>query len=177
MPRDKKTETAKLGTVSQHDIENLPVLTPQQHSFFELIIAGMGPVEAYRQAYPTSLTWTQNALWVEACRMRANPKIALWVNTVRLQGSNSAIASLEDHTQEMRSLRDEARQTGNYGAAVQAEKARGQASGLYVEKQERQITADKDLIDTLKELARHSPELAKQLADEAGIEFAQETQH
>lgn len=170
MPRDKKTTSAKLKEVSQHEIDSLPELTPQQHKFMMGILEGMTAADAHREAYPSSRTWTDNALWVGACRLRADPKVQLWLKTVRRQAAHSHVATLEDHTRELNRLKEASMRTGNYGAAVQAEKARGQASGLYVDRNETRITADEDLVKVIKDLAALDPALARALAAGSGLE-------
>ena len=42
----------------------------------------------------------------------------------------------EKHLKKMAELRDEALQNGNYSAAINAEKFRGQAAGIYIDRKE-----------------------------------------
>lgn len=70
--------------------------------------------------------------------------------------------------QELERLKEIAVNTGNVGAAVQAEQLRGKAAGHYVEKFE-DVSKANDPVDTLKEIARHSPDLAQQLASANNI--------
>jgi len=171
VPRDKKTEPGKPKILTAEQIASLPELTDRQHAFMMGILDGLTATESYRRAYPTSQTWnSDNALWVEACRLRADPKVSLWLKAVRQQESHSAIATLEQHTARLEGLATRAEQSGNYGAAVQAEKARGQASGLYVDRNETRITADEDLVKVIKDLALIDPALARVLAADSGLE-------
>lgn len=171
MPRDKKTAPRKLKTLTAEQIENLPELTDQQHKFMVGLLDGLTATESYRRAYPTCRTWSSdNAIWVHACRLRVNAKVQLWLKAVRQQESYGAIATLEQHTARLEHMAERAMADGNYGAAVQAEKARGQASGLYVDRNETRITADEDLVKVIKDLAALDPALARALAAGSGLE-------
>lgn len=175
MPRDKNTAPKRLKTLTAEQLQDLPELNEAQHAFMMAILDGLTASDAYRSAYPHSRAWTDNALWVNACRARSSPKVSLWLQAIRQQESYSAIATLDQHTTRLEGLAQRAEAAGNYGAAVQAEKARGQASGLYVDRSETRITADDDLVKVIKDLALVSPELARGLAAESGLEYVLET--
>lgn len=151
MPRDRKTDGI--------DFDDL--LTPEDQTFVTEWLKGGNAAEAYRIAYPKSQSWTPNALYVQASRKLKQPKIRLSILAVQeIQGTKPE-CQLENHLGELASLREEAKLTGNYGAAVQAEVARGKVSGLYVERIRNEDTSDSAaLADAVEALA---PELAAQL--------------
>jgi hypothetical protein len=70
-------------------------------------------------------------------------------------------------------------ETGNVGAAVQAEQLRGKAVGHYVDKHQ-DVSQQSDVTQTLKDIAKLNPDLAEQLAAQHGIEYSaphDETKH
>ena len=54
-------------------------LTAKQAEFVRVFLETYNASEAYRCAYPKSQRWTQNAVAVEACRMRKKRKIRLHI--------------------------------------------------------------------------------------------------
>jgi hypothetical protein len=63
-------------------------------------------------------------------------------------------------------IREAAMESGNIGAAVAAEQTRGKVAGHHVE---RIMEIPAEPADTLRTIAQHQPELAAQLAAQAGI--------
>ncbi len=147
----------------------LPSLTDQQMAFVEGILAGKSGADAYRAAYDCSNS-QQNTIWSRASELRANSKVAVWLSAARKAGLGHSAITLSAHIQELQRLREIALETGNVGAAVQAEQLIGKASGHYTERVEMTVT---DIADELRELAKISPDLAKAYADEKGVPFLQ----
>lgn len=162
MPQNKKTEP-------QQELEEIPELTHQQQKFVEGILAGRTASDAYRAAYDCS-NMQQRTIWAESSRLRANPAVTAWLSAARKAGMGSAVLTHESHLRELERIREIALESGNIGAAVQAETARGKASGHYVE-QVRDVTDRHDPVQTLREIAQQSPELAASLAAQNGIDF------
>lgn len=154
LAQQKKTDTFEVG-----DLEDL---TPKQSAFVKGILEGKTASDAYRAAYDCS-EMLPETIWAAASRLRHDSKVAAWLTAARTSNLGSATVTLNGHLQELERLRELAAATGNYGAAVQAEQLRGKAAGHYVEKFE-DVTKGSDPVDTLKEIARHSPDLAQQLA-------------
>jgi hypothetical protein len=75
--------------------------------------------------------WSQNSLYVAASRFFARPDIQLTMTLLRENSLKEAKVSLSEHVQNLMEIRDQARRSGSYGAAVQAEKNIGIVSGLY----------------------------------------------
>lgn len=144
---------------------DLPDLTEQQMKFVEAILAGKRASDAYRAAYDCSKMGA-NSIWVDASRLRHHPNVALWLSAARKASLGSGSVTLADHVNELERLREIALDTGNLGAAVQAEQLRGKAMGHYTEKLDVTVT---DIADELRKLAKVSPELAKAYADEKGV--------
>ena len=159
MAQQKKTDTFQIG-----DLEDLD---ESERVFVEGILAGKSASDAYRAAYNTE-HMQQNSIWTCASRLRNSDKVSSWLQAARMAHLGSARLTLDSHMQELERLRELAAATGNYGAAVQAEQLRGKAAGHYVEKFE-DVTKGTDPVDTLKEIARHSPDLAQQLAQANNI--------
>jgi len=113
------------------EVEKLEDLTNQQLSFVEGIIAGKTLTQAYREAYDTS-NMLITSVHCEASKLRAHPKISQWVSLIKRQAMARGTVTLEGHLAELESLKEEARSTGNYGAAVKAEELRGKAAGVYL---------------------------------------------
>lgn len=54
-------------------------LTPAQETFAAGIACGLSQSEAYRKAYPRSLKWADQSVWVRASTLAANAKVRLRV--------------------------------------------------------------------------------------------------
>ena len=163
MPRRMKTEPPALP-----DGDELPELTPNQLAFVKGILDGKTASDAYREAYSAD-EWQPTTVWARASELRANRKVQAWLSAARKAELGSAVRTREQHVRRLERLSVVAEETGNIGAAVQAEHYIGKVEGHYVE-QYRDVT-ERDPIDTLKELAKLSPELAKALAAQYGVKF------
>lgn len=140
--------------------DDLPDLTAQQRKFLEGILAGKTSSDAYRAAYDCSQS-QNNTVWVEASKLRAHPDVALWLSAARKAGLGRATVTLEGHISELERLREIAIDSGNVGAAVQAEQLRGKASGHYTENLNVTYSDPTDILDEIRKL---DPDLATQLA-------------
>lgn len=172
MARRKITESEGI------DLEDLPKLTQQQMEFVKGILDGKTASDAYRAAYDCENS-TNRTIWVNASKLRANANVALWLAAARKAHLGTAVLTKEAHMQELERLREIALDSGNVGAAVQAEQIRGKVAGWQVD-QVKDITERTDVIATLKEIEKHSPELAASLAAQNGIEWCKpegETAH
>ncbi len=68
-------------------------LSPKQERFVAEYIATGNATEAYRRAYPISVTWTQNALNVEASRMLDHPMLLLRISELEEDAAEAAKVS------------------------------------------------------------------------------------
>lgn len=152
--------------------EELPDLTDQQMRFVESILAGKNSSDAYRESYDTS-SCTNRSVWALASKLRADIKVASWLSAARKAGLGRAAVTLEGHLAELERLREIALETGNVGAAVQAEQLRGKASNHYTENVNVTHKAPENVLDEIRKL---NPALADQLANEhMGAEYHGET--
>src|SRR5208337_787338 len=83
-------------------------LTAKQAEFVRVFLGTYNASEAYRCAYPKSQRWTQNAVAVEACRMRKKPKIRLriWLESMEPE-ERLALLTEELRKREAREARDQ----------------------------------------------------------------------
>jgi phage terminase small subunit len=70
-------------------------LTHQQEAFAQAVAAGKSQAEAYRIAYPKSLSWKPEALHPQASRMIADPKIAARVAAIKQELEKAGLWSRE----------------------------------------------------------------------------------
>jgi hypothetical protein len=152
--------------------DGLPDLTEQQRKFVEGVLTGKTLIDAYRAAYDCS-GMAPNSTWVAASRLRSHANIALWISAATKAHFGIASRTREQHIAKLAELGAIAVETGNVGAAVQAEQLIGKVEGHYTERLDISVT---DPLQTLREIAQFAPELAAKLAADQGIEW-QETQH
>lgn len=111
-------------------------LTPQQELFAQSVASGMSQSDAYRTAYKVRPTTKPESVNQAASKLMADPNIASRVNEIRLPVVKAVQITLESHLERLKDLSDAAEKAGQMSAAINAEVARGKASGLYVEKVE-----------------------------------------
>jgi hypothetical protein len=148
---------------------DLPELTPQQEKFIKGLLEGKRTTDAYRAAYDCS-NMSPNSTWREASLLSRHPKVSQWLAAAREACLGAANVTFEGHLQQLERLREIALKSGNVGAAVQAEQLRGKVAGHHVD-QVRDVTDRHDPVQTLREIATHSPELAASIAAQHGIDF------
>lgn len=130
MPQQQKTEAQK-----PINPEELPEIDERDLDFSRLVLEGKTYADALRESRDVS-NWSPNAIWVEASRLAASPKVRLWIDALRQSAFCNTNITLEGHVRRLSELSARAEASGNYGAAVQAEVHVGKATGLYVEKHE-----------------------------------------
>ena len=107
-------------------------LTIKQENFCLAYIETGNASEAYRQSYDAS-KMKEESINVNASKLLINTKIALRLKDLRAPAIEAAQITLTQHLDDLKRLRDLAESSEKYGPAIQAEVARGKASGLYVE--------------------------------------------
>ena len=100
--------------------------------FVEGILAGLSASDAYRAAYNVANSKPET-IWCNASKLRHDTNVAQWLEAARTAGLERSQVALDSHLSELSRLKELAIQTGNLGAAVQAEQLRGKASGHYSE--------------------------------------------
>ena len=108
-------------------------LTIKQENFCLAYIETGNASEAYRRSY-SSEKMKESSVNVNASKLLADAKIAQRLEELRKPAVEAAQLTLEQHLHDLKDLRDKAAGEGKYGPAIQAEIARGKASGLHVER-------------------------------------------
>ena len=112
-------------------------LTSKQKLFVDIFTKNEGrltPTECARQAgYKTDRA---NVTSSELMNVKNYPRVSLAINKRRQELEKTHQVNLSKHVQELARIRDAAYTNESYSAAVNAEKMRGQAAGLYVERKE-----------------------------------------
>ena len=71
------------------------MLTAKQEEYAKNIVAGMNQADAYRSAYDAE-NMSDNAIYVEACRLADNPNVALRVAELRSELAKPTIMSAQE---------------------------------------------------------------------------------
>ena len=79
------------------------MLTPQQNRFAELVSEGNTYYDAYREAYPKSLEWKENAVYVNSSKLMAITNISLRVKELQEDNTKRNQATLDEVLNEMSS--------------------------------------------------------------------------
>jgi hypothetical protein len=110
-------------------------LTQKQESFCLAYIETGNASEAYRRSYAT-VDMSPASVNREASNLLDNPKITARLGELRQRAEDKSLLTLEAHMNELQSLRDLAKQNGQYSAAIKAEELRGKLCKLYVDQRE-----------------------------------------
>ncbi len=111
-------------------------LTAKQEKFcVECAKEGVSYSDAYRAAFDCS-RMKPEAIYVEASRLKDDPKISLRIKKLQDMAADEAMVTLAGHLEDLKMLRDLAVEKGQLSAAINAEISRGKACGLYVERAE-----------------------------------------
>ena len=108
-------------------------LTQKQENFCLAYIETGNASEAYRRAYNT-VGASEKTIWEKASRLLKEGKVRARLEELRKPAAESAQITLSQHLSTLEELRELAKEEGKFGPAIQAEIARGKASGLYVER-------------------------------------------
>jgi len=108
------------------------VLTPKQENFCLAYIETGNATEAYRRSYEAS-AMSEPSVNRKAKECLDNGKIAARLAELRAPAIKKAQITLVGHLDDLKRLRDKADAAEKFGPAIQAEIARGKASGLYVD--------------------------------------------
>ena len=110
-------------------------LTPKQEKFWVEYLATGNASEAYRRAYDTS-RMTERTIQKRAGELLAHGAIAGRIAAARAKAEDQGLYTLEQHMNELKTLRDLAKSNGQISAAVAAEVKRGELMGYYVQRRE-----------------------------------------
>ena len=112
-----------------------PKLTFKQEAFILAYIETGNASEAYRRAYDAKKMSAQ-AIHVNACRLLKNPKVALRIAEFHERAEVETLLTLEQHMEELKTLREMAKEAGQFSAAISAEVKRGELRRFYVKQVE-----------------------------------------
>lgn len=107
-------------------------LTPKREKFAQCVASGLDQSAAYRAAFAVRPGSLPSSINVNASKLMADAKVRQRVAELRAPIVEKAGMTLESHLSDLESLRDEAKQLGQMGAAITAEIARGRHSGVAV---------------------------------------------
>src|SRR6185437_16284417 len=122
-------------TPKKSDIDELPVLNPEEQTLVEALGQGDDNTEAYRRAYGAE-GYSPPALRVRACRKVAEQKIQEHLRALRSGGFANAKLTLENRLLDEMAFAQRAEDAGNFGAAGGAHDRINKLMGLYVERME-----------------------------------------
>ena len=133
MPKAKVTHKQKLDVLANPRVE--VGLTPKQEKF-AMIYATEEVTQteaALRAGYAES---NAHAIASRMLNGRDYPQVLNRIRDIKNALPHKYEVTFESHVRKLAELRDSAMQNGNYAAAVSAEKARGSAAGLYIDRKE-----------------------------------------
>ena len=146
-------------------------LTEKQRIFVEIYTANEGrltPTECARQSgYKRGRAATTAS---ELLNVNKYPKVVSAVMKRRNEIADTHKVEMNKHVQELARLRDKALNEKSYSAAVNAERLRGQAAGLYIDRKEIRTGSIDDMSreDVLKKLKEIGLD-GKIIQDEKGV--------
>tara|TARA_R100001369_G_C3281573_1_gene162087 strand:+ start:454 stop:1005 length:552 start_codon:yes stop_codon:yes gene_type:complete len=129
----KKTHKSKIDVVANPRTEK--GITPKQEEFARIYVtedvtqteaaikAGFSPKSAH-------------AIASQLLNGVRYPHVIARIRELKMELARKYEVSFESHVTKLAQIRDEALQNNNYAAAVAAEKSRGQAAGIYVDRKE-----------------------------------------
>ena len=134
MPRDNAPVVHQ--GYSEDALAALEGAKPEEQRFALALAMGKNATQAFLECIPNATNYSQTGLWSEASKLKRSDKVRFWVREYVLAGAQHGKRTIEQHVGRLTELSLEAQETGNYGAAVNAEVNAGKASGLYVDKVE-----------------------------------------
>jgi hypothetical protein len=161
MSRRKITKKDAEKAAAKQDADELPDLTEKEQKFLEGLLENQPATVAYRAAFDCS-NMLPATVQCAASKLRHNAKLSKWLSAARKAYLGTAVVTLDSHVRELERLREESLDSGNMGAAIQAEQLRGKASALYVERYEN--VTPPDPVRRLRELAKIDPRIGEALA-------------
>ena len=111
------------------------MLTPKQERFWIEYLATGNASEAYRRAYHTA-RMTERTIQKRASELLAHVAIAGRIAAAREKAEDQSVYTLQQHMDELKTLRELAKRNGQISAAVAAEVKRGELMGYYVQRRE-----------------------------------------
>jgi phage terminase small subunit len=113
-------------------------LTPKQQKFADFIAQGYDQKTAYAMAYDVK-SESDKGNRSNASKIANNPKVIEAIAEYRQPIVQQIGITLESHLQTLSDIAREAREAGQYSAAVAAEVARAKAAGIHIDRSEQTI--------------------------------------
>src|SRR4051812_43539167 len=110
-------------------------LTPKQEAFCLAYLKTGNASEAYRQAYDVA-DMTERTIQKRAGELLKNGAVTGRMTGLQQKNEVKALLSFEEHMEELKSLRDTARNLEQISAAISAEVKRGELRKFYVKQVE-----------------------------------------
>lgn len=109
------------------------VLKSDEKVFIEEYLKTGSQYLAYLVARPHSKLWKkESAVRVAAWKLFNRPNIKFYIEAARKACEKKHMLTLESHLEELRLLREMAKEKSDLSSAIKAEVSRGKAKGLYV---------------------------------------------
>src|SRR3954463_2520123 len=113
-------------------------LTAKQELFVAGLLAGKTQADAYRGAYDAS-GMSDNAIYVEACKLCYNPKISLRLSEAAMAATEKLKISAELLTEMSLEAYEVARTQGNASHMTGAVMALAKINGMIIDRSERKV--------------------------------------
>ena len=129
----KKTHKEKLEIVGNPRKEKQ--ITPKQEEFARIYVCeDLTQTEsAIRAGYSVA---SAHAIASQLLDGKRYPHVVERIREIKLELSQKYEVTFEGHVKKLAEIRDQAITAGNFASAVAAEKSRGQAAGLYIDRKE-----------------------------------------
>jgi len=108
--------------------------TPKQEAFARKYVECSNASEAYRTCYDVGENTTPEAVWVNACKLMANAKVAQRVYELQEAAAERTLVTVESLTKELNENRDKADDLDQVAAMNQATMGKAKLHGLDVHK-------------------------------------------
>ena len=175
MAKAKVTHKNKLDVIGNPRVET--GLTPMQEKFATIYATEeLTQTEAALQAgYAES---NAHAIASRMLNGRDYPQVLERVRQIKIELQSKFEVTFESHVRKLAQIRDDALQNGNFAAAVSAEKSRGQAAGLYIDRKEilmgkiDQMSRD-EVMKEIKRMQDEFPQLVNQTQPTIEADFEQ----
>lgn len=123
-------------------------MTPKQEAFARAYVETGNASEAYRRAYNCKPDAKADGIYVNACKLLTDTKVALRVSQLQAKHQKRHDITVDSITEMLKEDRALARQNAQTGAAVSASMGLAKLHGLIVEKREvKNVSSVEDLND------------------------------
>ena len=158
MAKDKDEQTG----------DDLPQLTDKQQEFVRLLLEGKTATDAYKGSHSAE-KMADSTIWSAASRLKNSCKVRAWLAAARHAHLDKAKYTHEDYVSDLLADIEEAKASGNMGAAATFRGLLGKANAFLTDKVVRK-TEKADIKDSLKQIEQVNPELAAVMAKKLGLE-------